>query len=136
MQRHGHKPGFGVELGDLADGTALCGVDLDDCHEDRLEPWAEAILERFKSYSEISPSGKGVKVFFLVKTEDLPAIRKATDTEHKKEWKDGKHYGAELHLTHSYFTSPGERMAGMGKPCDWCPWPICCGLSRRQARPS
>lgn len=83
----GNKPGVGIQLGELGDGTAICGVDLDGCHKDGLEPWAEAIWQRFKTNSEVSPSGGGVKLFFLVSAEDLPAIRKAMGTPHKKEWK-------------------------------------------------
>lgn len=108
LKRPGHKPGVGIELGLLGDGTALCGVDLDGCHADGLEPWAQAICDRFKTYGEVSPSGEGVKLFFRVKAEDLPTIRKAMGTGHRKSWKRGDHYGAELHLTNSYFTVTGR----------------------------
>jgi P4 family phage/plasmid primase-like protien len=41
----------------------LCGIDLDDCLEDgRLAPTAEEIVQRFKTYTEVSPSGKGLKL--------------------------------------------------------------------------
>src|SRR5215211_4597345 len=42
------------------------GVDLDKCldpESGELSPWAVTILERLDSYSEISPSGTGVKVW-------------------------------------------------------------------------
>lgn len=109
LKAPGHKPGIGIELGDLGNGTALCGVDLDGCHRgaDGLEPWAQAICDRFNTYAEISPSGEGVKLFFLVKTEDLPAVRKATGNQHKKEWKRSRHYGVELPLSNNYFTVTG-----------------------------
>jgi len=39
------------------------GVDLDDCREDgELTEWAEDIVERLDSYTEVSPSGTGVHV--------------------------------------------------------------------------
>ncbi|WP_256301993.1 phage NrS-1 polymerase family protein [Haloarchaeobius salinus] len=39
------------------------GVDLDDCREDgELTGWAEDIVERLDSYTEVSPSGTGVHV--------------------------------------------------------------------------
>jgi primase-polymerase (primpol)-like protein len=41
------------------------GIDLDSCvHPETKEPqdWARAILEQFKSYSEVSPSGRGYKI--------------------------------------------------------------------------
>ena len=40
------------------------GVDLDDCLDgDTLQPWAEEIVQALHSYTEISPSGTGVKVW-------------------------------------------------------------------------
>ncbi|OPX90290.1 MAG: hypothetical protein A4E53_01176 [Pelotomaculum sp. PtaB.Bin104] len=43
----------------------IVGVDLDDCHTaaGELEPWAHGIIKRLDSYTEISPSGKGIRVF-------------------------------------------------------------------------
>src|ERR1019366_3103086 len=44
----------------------FCGIDIDDCLTDEgsPKPWAVPILERFAdSYAEISPSGKGVKIW-------------------------------------------------------------------------
>jgi hypothetical protein len=39
------------------------GIDLDNCldHEGRVRPWAEPYFELFRTYSEVSPSGTGVK---------------------------------------------------------------------------
>jgi primase-polymerase (primpol)-like protein len=42
------------------------GIDLDSCAElgfDVLAPWAAEILDRFETYAERSPSGKGIKLF-------------------------------------------------------------------------
>ena len=55
-----NKPGVGIEMGDLGDGTFLCGVDLDGCPNKVLEPWAEEVCNRIDSYAEVSPSGEGV----------------------------------------------------------------------------
>ena len=44
----------------------FCGIDLDDCRDPKtgeIKPWAKDILEEFNSYSEVSPSNMGVKVF-------------------------------------------------------------------------
>jgi putative DNA primase/helicase len=43
-----------------------CGIDLDDCvnpSTGELKPWGQEFIELLDSYSEISPSGTGVKVF-------------------------------------------------------------------------
>lgn len=40
------------------------GIDLDDCIEnEQVAPWAEEIVLSLKSYSEVSPSGKGIKIW-------------------------------------------------------------------------
>ncbi len=114
LQKPGCKPGVGIEMGDLGDGLFLCGVDLDGCHRDGLEPWAEAICKRFNTYSEISPSGEGVKLFFRVKAEDVPAIRKTMGKDHRTEWKCSSHHGAELHVSTGYFTVSGRAYGGYG----------------------
>lgn len=43
----------------------FAGIDLDGCIDAAGEPksWAKPILDQLSSYSEISPSGRGVKVF-------------------------------------------------------------------------
>ena len=42
-----------------------CGVDLDDCVDcqERIAPWAAEIVKSLESYTEVSPSGNGVKIF-------------------------------------------------------------------------
>ncbi|MCO6436784.1 MAG: hypothetical protein J5J06_06830 [Phycisphaerae bacterium] len=48
----------------------FAGVDLDNCIDGEsgvLKPWAREFIESLASYSEISPSGRGVKVFVLAK---------------------------------------------------------------------
>ena len=62
------RDGVGLMLGDLGDGRAICGVDLDSCRDPEtgtLTPWAKRVIETLDSYTEVSPSGEGVKVFFL-----------------------------------------------------------------------
>ncbi len=40
------------------------GIDLDDSIKDgQVESWAKKILQDFNSYAEVSPSGKGIKIF-------------------------------------------------------------------------
>jgi putative DNA primase/helicase len=55
--------GVGFVLTDLDPYTAL---DLDKCRDPETEhiaDWAWAIIQRFASYTEISPSGRGVRIF-------------------------------------------------------------------------
>src|SRR5215813_13572097 len=75
--------GVGIVLGDLGNGTHLLGLDLDGCIEVTADnkviihdPIAEEIIDdHFKTYTEISPSGKGVKLFFLVADTDMPEVQ-------------------------------------------------------------
>lgn len=44
---------------------AFCGIDLDKCLDESEQfLWGREIVERFACYTEISPSGRGVKLFF------------------------------------------------------------------------
>jgi putative DNA primase/helicase len=66
------RPGFCNGIGfAFSAGDPYCGIDLDDCYpNDAAEcaPWAAGILERFRNtYSEVSPSGGGVKIWCLAR---------------------------------------------------------------------
>lgn len=61
-------------------GPAFCftaddpfvGLDLDDCLDEKREPldWAKPILEQFDTYTEISPSLRGLKLYMRGKLPD------------------------------------------------------------------
>ena len=53
----------------FSEADAFCGVDLDDCldGEGNLAADARAIVTRLNTYTEISPSGRGVKLFLRAK---------------------------------------------------------------------
>jgi len=56
----------------FADDMPFAGVDIDNCRNTEtkeLEPWALELVERFNSYTEISPSGTGVKIFIRAKLD-------------------------------------------------------------------
>jgi hypothetical protein len=73
----------------------LCGVDLDDCRDPetgKLQDWAVDILENLNSYSEISPSQTGIKIFTKA---TLPG--------------SGRNFGnIEMYNTGRYFTVTGD----------------------------
>ena len=78
-----------------------CGVDLDDCVDPetgQLKPWGASIVDRLDSYTEVSPSGTGVKVFArAVKPGDR--CRKA--------YHDGE---VEIYDRARFFTVTGQRL--------------------------
>lgn len=48
----------------FSDDDPYTGIDLDDCIDgERIAPWAETLLLQFNSYSEVSPSGTGIKIW-------------------------------------------------------------------------
>ncbi len=60
---HGGYEGLGFTFS-ADDG--FCGIDLDGCRDtntSEIQPWAQELIDRFASYTEVSPSGTGVKIF-------------------------------------------------------------------------
>jgi hypothetical protein len=48
-----------------------CGIDLDDCLDEQGRfIWGRDIVEAFPTYAEVSPSGRGVKLFFIGRKPD------------------------------------------------------------------
>lgn len=100
--------GIGVVLGDLGRGQCLGGVDLDTCRDvdGRFEPWASKIIERFRTYFEVSPSGRGAKLYFWYRIEDLAELRASMDGKLGKAFKrEGNDHppAIELYLGGRYF---------------------------------
>jgi len=94
--------GIGIELGNLGDGWHLCGLDLDSCIGDdgELAPWAAAFLPALSTYGETSPSGTGIKAFFLCVDRECAPIAQSSP-----------------HLLTS-LGGPPQR-AGSGRPRSW-----------------
>ncbi len=76
-----------------------CGIDLDHCRDPEtcnVESWAEEIVKRFNSYTEVSPSGTGLHI--LVRGQ-LPPDGRRKDR-------------IELYDAQRYFTVTGNRIGG------------------------
>ena len=121
LLRDGGEGGIGIEFTTLPCGRALGGLDLDSCRDPvtgAIEPWASEVIDAFASYSEISPSQTGAKVFFVYDPADAPAIRKSMGTRHGKSYKmfrapAGDHPPAiELHISNRYFTVTEAKLDG------------------------
>lgn len=101
--------GTGIVLGELGNGFYLCGIDFDTCinEEGELAAWATPVIEKLgATYVETSPSGTGVKAFFLVNEMDIPAIHMALSGKGEV-WKPerGDHAPAiEFYTAGRYFT--------------------------------
>jgi len=89
----------------------LGGVDLDACRDPvtgELTTWAQAIIDDFGSYTEVSPSKTGVKIFALGAMKKLPAKVIPMPGEPIK----GKAPQAEGFVGTGYFTVTGQRHPG------------------------
>jgi len=92
--------GIGFVLGD-----GFAGIDLDRClASDRLlKPWAEPILEVVRSYAEVSPSGRGLKIICgATKPDDAGT----DDTGNRRPVEDGE---VECYWERRFFTITGDR---------------------------
>ncbi len=76
----GRYDGIGFAL----DGSELVALDLDDVHDletGRITPWAAAVVRKVSSYTEVSPSGRGLRIIIH---GQLPP-----GSKHKVEFSDG-----------------------------------------------
>jgi len=60
--------GVGVLMAGLRDGSRIVAVDIDHCIDDQgqFSPMAAKIIQVMKSYTEVSPSGRGIRILSKV----------------------------------------------------------------------
>jgi hypothetical protein len=86
--------GLGIVLGELPDGRHLVGIDLDSCRDvesGAIADWAAVVLELFDTYAEVSPSGTGVKLFFLMSAADFVKLSILIEGKTRKTFAAGEH---------------------------------------------
>jgi hypothetical protein len=80
-----------------------CGVDLDDCRDPdtgEIDAWAAAIVATLDSYTEVSPTGTGLKVW--VRGQKPPG-------DCKRKYETGE---VEIYDRGRYFAATGRRLGG------------------------
>jgi putative DNA primase/helicase len=90
----------------FADDDPYSGIDLDDCRDHQtgeLKPWAKAIVKDLNSYTEVSPSGKGVKIIVRGKLPPGSDTRKGH---------------IEVYSRSRYFTITGHHLPGTPRPIE------------------
>ena len=83
----------------FAEGGGIVGIDLDDCRDTDtgvIQPWATKIIRDLNSFTEISPSGRGIHIFVF---GGLPPGRRRKDQ-------------IEIYDMGRYFTMTGEHLEG------------------------
>jgi hypothetical protein len=127
---NGSGGGIGIQLGDLGADLHLCGIDLDSCIADdgTLAQWAVEITSTIPTYTERSPSGRGLKIFFYAANQDvrpfLNRIGVQPDTWGTRRGipgQDGRDHGPaiEIYLARLYFAVTEDRWpeASSSRPC-------------------
>jgi hypothetical protein len=96
----GEGGGVGIVLGRIDEALFMMGVDLDSCFDadNVLTPWASEIVDRLSTYCEISPSGRGVKAFFLAYIGELNAIRELFGKNGEGKWLARRQFAVDQHL--------------------------------------
>lgn len=80
------------------------GIDLDSCRDHRtgcLAAWAEQIVRDLDSYTEVSPSGTGLKVI-LMSDQKVPSRRRSSPE-------------VEVYSSHRFFTITGHALPGLSR---------------------
>ncbi len=124
----GDIDGIGVVLGDLGDDRVLAGIDADGCRDLRTKQLSESVqsvIAVVNSYSEVSPTGTGIKIFCFGKLppgarekgnlECYDSGRYFTVTGHKVDQAPSnvRHAEAELHEFHQSFIAPDKNTSGI-----------------------
>jgi rubrerythrin len=96
----------------FTDNDPYVGVDLDHCRNKatgEILPWAVEIIQEFNTYTEVSPSETGVKLFM---EGDIPSSVK------------NKSAGIEIYKVGRYFTVTGWHVEGTPKTINYVNGPL------------
>jgi AAA domain-containing protein len=85
----------------FSEDDPFTGIDLDDCRDDAggIADWAMEIVTSLESYTEVSPSGHGLKIW----------VEGSVPTAVKQPYETGK---IEIYSTARYFTVTGQHLEG------------------------
>jgi hypothetical protein len=100
-REHLHESGPASGLNFVLNGDGIVGIDLDDCRDLRtgaIDRWALEIISRLSSYTEFSPSGRGIRMFLR---GALPAYGR-----HKEQ--------VEVYDTHKFLSVTGRKLTNHG----------------------
>jgi hypothetical protein len=68
-----------ANVGFVLKGSGIGALDLDDCRDDETEelaPWAHRLVERARTYAEVTPSGCGIRIIGYGDSGEVHAQRK------------------------------------------------------------
>lgn len=96
----------------------FCGIDLDGCRNaetGEVAEWAKAIINRFGSYAEVSPSQTGVKIFCRGKSPLATGRKKVLSKVPRVQDKEP---AIEIYDERRYFAVTGFHLAGLAGVTD------------------
>jgi len=96
-------------IGFCFNGDGIGGIDIDGGRNPEtgvLTPWAADIVSKFSSYTEVSPSGTGVKIFLANFPEKFPISQFPMPGEPI----NGKRPAIEVYSSGRYFAVTGQRL--------------------------
>lgn len=100
----------------FAEIDPFCGIDLDGCRDPqsmRVADWAKEIIKSFDTYTEVSPSETGVKMFAIGKN---PLANGKNKKLEGVEGLGGKVPGVEIYDRGRFFAVTGMRVRGPEEP--------------------
>ena len=135
--------GIGIELGDLGGEVFLAGIDLDSClgEDGTLANWARPFLAAVPSYTEISPSGHGLKALFYMAAQHVRPFIQLAGVANKHQWglsrsipgeaaKTDHGPGIELYTSGRFFAVTGNHWPGQPDAVAMLDWPALERLAR------
>jgi primase-polymerase (primpol)-like protein len=96
----------------FSESDEFCGIDLDGCRDpetNEWSDWARAIIADLDSYTELSPSGSGAKIFIRGK---CPLASGKNTRLPRVTSRGGKQAGIEVYDKLRYFAVTGQRLRG------------------------
>lgn len=97
----------------FSEDDPFCGIDLDGCRyvgKGEISDWAQKVIDRLGSYSEISPSGSGIKIFVRGK---LPLSSGKNKKLPQFGGEGGKEAGIEIYDHGRFFAVTGQQLPQM-----------------------
>jgi hypothetical protein len=103
--------GIGFVLGEVGLGINIAGIDLDGCLRGGAitDAVAREVIERFDTYSEVSPSGTGAKLFFQARSTDVATICARHGINLRKSFSLDEHREIALDFAR-FYTNTGKSM--------------------------
>lgn len=104
----------------FADGEDITGIDLDACIDPEtglMEAWADELVDAFDTYTEISPSGTGVKLWCHGTTWHNGKRNVHLELP---EWEHGKARAIEVYSKERYFCVTGKPWPGTRNTLEGC----------------